>query len=52
MHCTKCRAEILANSLFCTDWFTDTSAGGLRSAGGFETRDLKDAKALPEELGG
>jgi predicted ATPase/ABC-type thiamine transport system ATPase subunit len=41
-------------------WFTDTSAGpvlrspaeggGLRSAGGFETRDLKEAKALLEEL--
>jgi predicted ATPase len=31
-------------------WFTDTSAGGLRSERGFETRDLKDAKALLEEL--
>ena len=41
-------------------WFTDTSAGpvlrspaeggGLRSAGGFETRDLIEAKALLEEL--
>jgi predicted ATPase len=32
-------------------WFMDTSAGGLRSAGGFESRDLKEAKALLEELG-
>ena len=42
-------------------WFTDTSAGpvlrspaeggGLRSAGGFDTVDLKEAKALLEELG-
>ena len=27
------------------NWFTDTSAGGLRSAGGFDTVDLKEAKA-------
>jgi hypothetical protein len=32
------------------NWFTDTSAGGLRSAGGFDTGDLQDAKALLEEL--
>jgi tetratricopeptide (TPR) repeat protein len=32
------------------DSFTDTSAGGLRSAGGFDTVDLKEAKALLEEL--
>jgi len=31
-------------------WFTDTSAGGLRSAGGFETRDLRAAKVLLDEL--
>ena len=41
-------------------WFTDTSAGpvlrspaeggGLRSAGGFETRDLKEAKVGLDEL--
>jgi hypothetical protein len=30
-------------------WFTDTSAGGLRSAGGFDTRGLQDAKALLDE---
>jgi hypothetical protein len=29
---------------------TDTSAGGLRSAGGFDTRDLQDAKFLLAEL--
>jgi hypothetical protein len=29
---------------------TDTSAGGLRSAGGFDTVDLKEAKVLLEEL--
>jgi hypothetical protein len=29
---------------------TDTSAEGLRSAGGFDTADLKEAKALLEEL--
>ena len=32
-------------------WLTDTSAGGLRSAEGFDTRDLKDAKTLRRELG-
>jgi predicted ATPase len=31
-------------------WFTDTSAGGLRSAEGFETRDLRAAKVLLDEL--
>ncbi len=29
---------------------TDTSAGGLRSAEGFDRRDLKDAKTLLSEL--
>jgi len=41
-------------------WFTDTSAGpvlrspaeggGLRSAGGFDTRDLREAKVVLDEL--
>jgi hypothetical protein len=29
---------------------TDTSGGGLRSAGGFDTRDLREAKVLLDEL--
>ena len=42
MTCAALLAEIYG-------WFTDTSAGGLRSARGFDTRGLQNANALLDE---